>query len=288
MTVRRAALAAVVVAVAAAGLPAPAAAGTFTVDQCNAAVGAPRPAHVQADLWSTVGGRMLSTCGGDGPGSLSFYTPNYRLAVNATTDTTFALPDSLPHAALRAVWLDWHAMPQAPSRGPAFFHAHAGGAVLLAVPSGQGTPPGSAQRLAVPAGARALDLSTWCSPANGPGWCNWPGPLLQLRAVTAEVEESVEPFASASGALLAVGAHVGVEPVTVVVGDDDSGVRSLALTLGGVPVAAVAASCSADRLPPCPQQLTRTVDVDTRRVPDGAPRLRLTVADAAGNEQVED
>ena len=41
--------------------------------------------------------------------------------------------------------------------------------------------------------------------------------------------------------------------------------------------------CRDDRLPPCPQTLRGTLDVDTRRVPDGARRLRLVVTDAAGN-----
>ena len=130
-----------------------------------------------------------------------------------------------------------------------------------------------------------LELSVWCSPVNGPGWCNWPGPLLGVNGFTVELEEAGEPAASATGPLLEPRPQSGIEPLAIAASDGDSGVRRVAVTLGGVAVGTVepADGCRADRMPPCPQALRGTIDVDTRLVPDGARRLRLAVTDAAGN-----
>ena len=64
----------------------------------------------------------------------------------------------------------------------------------------------------------------------------------------------------------------------------------LAVSLAGTPVGTLrpAEGCRDDRLPPCPQSLRGTLDVDTRAVADGSRRLRLVVTDAAGNARTVD
>jgi hypothetical protein len=271
--------------VAAGALAAPAAAGTFAVSQCQSAFGE-GPAAVQADLWSVTGAGTLSTCGAPVGGALSFFAPDHRLAIYGSARAVFALPPSMPHAALRAAWLDWRSLP---SVGPAFASVYAGGAVLAAGPSGGvGSPPGAAQPFVVPAGSRSLELATWCAPVNGAAWCDWSGPLLELRALTADVEDDVAPAGSASGALFGPGAHSGSEPIVLSAGDADGGVRAISLTLGGVPIASVSDACRYDRLPPCPQRLRRQVVVDTARMPDGPQQAQLAVTDAAGNRFAAD
>ncbi len=283
---RRAAAVVAAALLVALALPAVASAGTFRVSQCAAAESG-APADIQADLWSVSNGWMSSSCGAPG-GRLTFDAGNHRLAHLSEVDARLTLPASMPGTAARAVWLDWRSMPQSESTNPAYLLLWAGGSRILDVPTGWGTAPGLPQRLAVPSGARQLLFQTWCSPANGPGWCNWPVYLLELRALTLELEEDGEPAASASGPLLEGGAQAGVQPLEVAASDADSGVRSLSVTLGGAPAGTVEVACRSDRLPPCPQALRRTLDVDTTRIVDGAQRLRVTVTDAAGNQRMLD
>jgi hypothetical protein len=268
----------------------PAAAGTFRVSQCNAVDrGGLATRGYQADLWWVAHGWASVDCG-TGGGRVAIDTSNHRLPENDSTNARFELPASMDRTSMRTAWLDWTSMPQAWSQNPAYFVLLAHGVRLLEARTGQGTPPGAAQRIGVPAGTRALDFETWCSPVNGPGWCNWPAHMLELRGLTVELEESGEPAAAAGGALMAGGPRSGVEPLEIVASDGDSGVGRVDVTLGGVHVGALqpAGGCRDDRLPPCPQRLAGTVDVDTRRVADGARRLRLVAEDAAGNLRTVD
>ena len=161
----------------------------------------------------------------------------------------------------------------------------AGARLLTAVPG-----ESAVTRRELPAGSRGLELTVWCSPVNGPGWCNWPGPLLGVHGFTVELEEAGEPAASASGPLLKPRPQSGIEPLAIAASDGDTGVRRVAVTLDGDAVGTLepADGCRADRMPPCPQALRGTIDVDTRLVPDGARRLRLAVTDAAGNARTVD
>ena len=271
------------------GLAAPASAGTVKLSQCGAAELGDSPRTVQANLWAVRNGWMESSCGSRG-GSLRFDTSNHRLPAWGSTLAYFTVPSTMPHSSLRTAILDWTSMPQARSTNPAFLVVWAGGARVLEVPTGSGSRPGAPDRRDLPAGTRQLVFQTWCSPVNGPGWCNWPIHMLELRGMTVELEESVEPNATARGPLLSGGRRSGVQPLVVDATDGDSGVRRVHVTLGGVPVGGVdlAAACSDDRLPPCPQAIHRTLDIDTSRVSDGLRRLRLEIADAAGNFRVVD
>ena len=270
----------------AAALAAPARAGTFRVSQCNTAGdGPPVPRAFQADLWWVDAGWRSVDCGRAG-GMVRVHTPNFRLPENGSVSTFLTVPPDMPGTSMRTAWLDWRFSPQAPSEDPAYLDVFAGGAIVL------GARPGDAalSRLELPAGSRELRAEVWCSPVNGPGWCRWPGPLLDVRGVTLELEEDGVPDGAASGALLERGTYAGVEPVELDASDDDSGVASIAVSVAGVAFGTLRppGGCRDDRLPPCPQSLQGTLDVDTRAVADGSRRLRLVVTDAAGNVRTID
>jgi hypothetical protein len=270
----------------AAALAVPAKAGTFRVSQCRAVAGGPAARAFQADLWSVRSG-SLESCGGPA-GMVRVWTPNFRLAENRSVTAYLSTPARMPGTALRAAWLDWRFNGQSPSTNPAYLSVRAAGSLVMLARPGEASAVTS---LELPAGARSLSFDVWCSPVNGPGWCNWPGPLLDLRGITLEAEEHGAPSATASGELLASGAHSGAEPLGIAASDADSGVREVAVTPAGTRVGTLrpAGGCLADRLPPCPQSLGGTIDVDTRAVADGAARrLRLVVTDAAGNVRTID
>ncbi len=137
-----------------------------------------------AGRWWTAGGRA-----GNSP------SPR-RTTASPTTGTPtrlFEVPRSLPRTSIGTAWLGWRSMPQAPSTNPAYFTLFSAGVRLVQAKTGQGTLPGSPQRIAVPAGARGLRFSTWCSSANGPGWCNWPRHHFELQSMTLELEELGAP-----------------------------------------------------------------------------------------------
>jgi hypothetical protein len=259
----------------------PATAGTVRVSQCRPAADGPwTPTGFQSSAWWVAGGWPEVECGFHG-GVVRLGTPNWRLAENAAATLYFVLPDSMPRTSARAAWVDWRFSPQSASTNPAFLSMSASGARLLTAVPGES----AVTRRELPAGSRGLELSVWCSPVNGPGWCNWPGPLLGVHGFTVELEEAGEPAAAATGPLLEPRPHSGIEPLAIAASDGDTGVRRVAITLGGVAVGTLepADGCRIDRMPPCPQSLRGTIDIDTRLVPDGARRLRLAVTDAAGN-----
>ena len=287
---RRPAVVAAFAAAAATLAAAPAEAGTFRFSQCNAVAGGGlAPRTFQAGLWRVENGWPAADCGAGG-GAVRIGTAHWRLPDSGTTVASLSLPAALPRTSARAAWLDWRFNPQAPSTNPAFLIASAGGARLFEARAGEGTAPGGAALHHLPTGSRGLSFTVYCSTANGPGWCSWAHFLVDVRGITLELEEDGEPSATADGPLLAGDEISGVAPLQVLATDGDSGVRRVSVSLGGVPVGTLepAEGCKDDRLPPCPQTLRGTLDVDTRLVSDGARRLRLVVADAAGNSRTID
>ena len=198
---RAAALAALVALAAAA----PAEAGTFRVSQCSAAAdGGLAPRAFQASLWSVDRGWLTVRCGSAG-GIVQVGIGSWRLPGGASTFAHVTLPASMPRTAARAAWIDWHSNPSSPSTNPAYVIFAVDGVRLYDASAGQGTAPGAAMRLELPAGSRSLSFRIYCATAYGPGWCTWPGSQLDIRGLTLELEESGDPSAAADGALLAGG-----------------------------------------------------------------------------------
>lgn len=278
--------AAIGTALAAAGLvPAVADAGTFRVSQCAGGDGNTwTPRTIQASAWRGSGGYLTSTCGAAG-GMIQLTPPNLRIPNNGSAAALFTLPAALPHTSIRAFRLDWRANAQSPSTDPANAVIYSGATVLLNSRVPTGTQPGTAARFVPPSGARSINVGLWCSPVNGPGFCNWYQPPIQIRALSLDLDESAPPTVAARGALLDGTPQKGSTTLTLHATDADSGVHTIVASLAGVRIAAVdlAAQCADDRLAPCPPDVTRTLAVDTTRIPDGSDRLRLHVIDLAGN-----
>ena len=286
---RSAAAALALAAVLAVWMAAPARAGTFRVSQCNAVEAAGlSPRGYQASLWSFGDGWAAPSCGAQ-DGSIRIGSAARWLPARWDMTTRFSLPASMPGTTMQALWLDWRFPSQAADgTNSAHLFATAGRAPLFLAEPGEGTPASGAVRHELPPGTRDLELMVWCSPAGGAGWCSWPDHLLEVRGLTAELEENGVPSATASGPLLASGLHGGIESLQVAASDGDSGVRRVVVELGGIAVGSAepAEGCRDDRLPACEQSSNGTVHVDTRAVPDGSHPLRLIVTDAAGNVRV--
>jgi hypothetical protein len=269
---------------------APARAGTFRVSQCHeVAAGALPPRAFQPDLWPVGGGWIEDGCDG-ADGSIHIGARGDKLPQNDSVSATFAVPATLPGAELRTAWLDWRLNPTSWGTNSPDIRVESEGATLLVSWPARRLPLPSPARLDLPGGARSLNVTVVCPPVPGPWWCVWPGPLLDIRGATFELEEHGAPAVAASGPLVRSGAHAGVERLDLTAIDGDSGVAGVTVSLGGVPVGALYPdpACSDDRLPPCPQTLRRTLDVDTRAVANGSRRLRLVATDAAGNARTVD
>ena len=159
-------------------LAAPARAGTFRVSQCATGDGGLTPRAFQGDLWWVTGGWAAVDCGRPG-GRIRVDVANHRLAHNAGVDAFLAVPAAMPSTTMRAAWLDWTSMPQAPSTNPASLTIRSGTTRLEGAASGTS----ASRRYEIPGGARQLSFSTWCSPRNGPGWCSlYPGTRIWLHA----------------------------------------------------------------------------------------------------------
>ena len=267
--------------------------GTFRVSQCNAVADgglrAARPSR--PSLWWVEDGWPTSSAASGG-GAVRIGTANWRLPDDGEHDRAASAcrrSHAAHHACARLARLALQ--PAGAEHEPGVPIADAAGARLLRGPSGRARRRGAAQRRAAGRRRASCELTIWCSPANGPGWCNWPAHLLELRGLTARARGARRASASAAGAARR---RPGRTPASS---------RSRSRRPTATPASAAwrsrsaaspsatlepAGGCRDDRLPPCPQALRGTLDVDTRRVPDGARRLRLVVTDAAGNARTVD
>ncbi|MDA0141012.1 hypothetical protein OJ962_26180 [Solirubrobacter sp. CPCC 204708] len=251
--------------------------GRFVVRQCTAG------AAFSAVAWSA-NTAVAQTCYAQG-GSVVMTAPAHRLAHYGSALLTFAVPASMPNTTIASFTTSYRSTPQAPSTNPAYLQLGSGSTQLKDTPSGTA---GWGEYFQTPSGARTLHFHTWCSPANGPGYCNWSGPLFSLYGVDLTLAEAVRPTASGSGAVLGSGSQRGVRALSVVAADADSGVRSVTATLGGTAVGGLSPACADDVFPPCPQRVDEIIDIDTTRVPDGTRLLRLVTVDYAGNSATTD
>ena len=268
------------------GLPA-AHAGTFEVSQCaGVSAGAlTQPAGFQSAVWHQSGTpSYLSGCAGDG-GAQGVRFPNLRLGQSDAADHVLWLPASMPGTTISSVDVSYTVHQQSPSTNPAYFSVFANGSSLLSHDMTRFTVTNPGSRHRTPAGSRNVQFNVWCSPVNGSGFCNWTGDAYTIRGLTLQLEEDTLPSADASGHLLATGEQAGSRPLEVSAADEDSGVKSVVVTLDGVNVGAfdLSGDCRIDRFRPCPASVVDGIDVDTTRVPDGARLLRLVVTDLAGN-----
>lgn len=271
---------ALVTAVAVLALAAPARAGTYPMLQCRAA-----PERDLSAAWTAYGpGGIWDTCGGDDAFGLWMGEMPY----NSTGGLTIGVPSSRPHIAIARVDATMSVAHEVDQF--AFLRWFAGGSMLL-----DQQMTGWAQTISrtPPGGARDFTMDVYCSFGAGPANCRFDDfhRTVSIAALVFLLSENDDPTAQASaGSLLASGARRGTESLTFTAGDADSGVRTVAVRLGTAQIGSYdfASACAFTDWNACPLTQTRTLDVDTTRVPDGTYPLRLDVADAAGNLRTVD
>lgn len=112
--------------------------------------------------------------------------------------------------------------------------------------------------------------------------------VLDIRGVETTLEESTAPTGSIEGGgLMADAPQSGIRALGFGARDAESGVARVAAFAGGTVVgtADFAGDCAYAALAACPQVRNGSIEVDTRKVPDGIYPVSLRITDAAGNEQ---
>ena len=136
-------------------------------------------------------------------------------------------------------------------------------------------------------------MDVYCSFGAGPANCRFDD---ESRVVSVPwflfvLSESDDPTAQATGgSLLAADARHGTESLSFTADDADSGIHTVAVQLGGTTVESFdfGPACRFTDWNACPLSQSRTLDIDTTQVPDGAYPLRFVVADAADNVNTVD
>lgn len=139
----------------------------------------------------------------------------------------------------------------------------------------------------LPAGTRSLEWSIFCS-TSASTHCFFPSQDHVHHVYKAKLFliESVDPSLTVTGgSLVGNGAKTGPRTLVLDAIDGDSGVSAVTVRLGATMVADVTYSCAYDDWSACRRDRAgQVIDVDTRKVPDGAHALSVTARDAAGNQ----
>jgi hypothetical protein len=116
---------------------------------------------------------------------------------------------------------------------------------------------------------------------------------MRLSGLTLTVEDPQPPAMRLGGALPATGWRRGKAALELGAEDGGSGVATMAATIDGAPVLTDAETCAvrtiegavrAIKMQPCPPTATRTVEVDTAGLADGAHSLRGCATDLGGGQ----
>jgi hypothetical protein len=112
---------------------------------------------------------------------------------------------------------------------------------------------------------------------------------LEVRGAEVTLSEQLPPTVAASGGtLLAGGPQQGVRTVSYSAGDPQSGLAKVEVLLGDSVVKAhdLAPQCARSDFTVCPTSDERTLEIQTRDVPNGSYDLTIRATDAAGNQQI--
>jgi hypothetical protein len=306
------AVAALVAAVAGTALaPGAAQAGTYPMYACDVpGINLPAPTRAAWQYWDTSGQiQMYNQCTTAKGGSTVFQInyPTGTLAQNTGVGLRLNIPETGPQSNIsieRVIdWSETALTAQGPGQAPALG--------LNLAPAISSPPGGSASGFdgtgtnglghdtgPLPPNTKQHSLGVFCAYWGGAyGHCTLPSPFLRIRGLKAMLSEEVEPSATIDGGILAAAPPVkGVEKLNYTASDAESGVEKAEVLLDDTlvateslardlsqPVASQTGSCSYTALRACPAAHTGLLDIDTRKVPDGAYELVLRVTDAAGN-----
>lgn len=264
-------------------------AGTYVVAQCGWGIGA----DLDPTLAPTVGPAFYLDASGC-PARPGYGTSG--LAFEAAVAADGAVGQA------RARWV-------APS-GTRFIAAHLfwAGSAQSGNWEGFGTEAGGEYRLLAytfgSAGPETVDLpiegQAWMFEAflqcllGGPIYCTRSTPsTMRLSSITFVLEDERLPGVQLAGALVAPVWHRGTVPLGLIASDLGSGVAGEAATIDGVTVLSAAPVCAtqlienevrATKMQPCPSTDSRSVEVDTAGLADGAHTVGACATDYAGDQ----
>jgi hypothetical protein len=267
-------------------------AGTYTMNQCQAA--GSRAVSINWGGWGNLyGGTAYNACGSAG-GSFGL-GGSLTMDYNTVGGLQVNVPDSRPHVAITHVEADVTTAQERTdpvyccNHQYSFFRLSAGGQVLF-----DQEMTGWTQTIGrdVPS-TRDFQAGIYCSFGAGAQSCQWTSdPVIALRRVTFTLEESSPPTAQITGGtLLSGGSATGTQTVSYTATDQDSGVLRVSVLIGDTTVGTdqYGESCANDDWNACPvRQDPADMSIDTNQVADGTYPLRLLVTDAAGNTATVD
>src|SRR3954467_11309245 len=215
----------------------PARAGTYPMAQCQST-----PARALSDGWIVYGGASIyNTCGGD----TGFGLWIAELGYDTSGGMSIVVPASRPHVTIQRIETDMNVAYELNQRS--FVRWFAGGQIIF-----DRELTGWAESLITRTprdASRDFTLDVYCSTANGPVNCRFSDlhRVVVLSWLTFTLAESADPSARAGGgSRLAPGGRHGTESLAFTAGDEDSGVKSVNVKLGGAVVGSYDFSASCD------------------------------------------
>jgi hypothetical protein len=129
---------------------------------------------------------------------------------------------------------------------------------------------------------------------SGPIYCTRSTPsTMRVSSIVFALEDEQAPVARLGGALVAPGWHRGTVPLELVASDLGSGVAGETATIDGAAVLGDAPACAAQliedetrgtKMQPCPSGASRSIEVDTTGLADGAHTVGGCASDFAGDQ----
>jgi hypothetical protein len=170
--------------------------------------------------------------------------------------------------------------------GSALFVAVSSGSEYAAMHADIFSPPGGDTLTSpyvsplLPADTTNFIVLVSCSGSTAAGCTPTNTNVLDIKGAEVTLEEGVEPTASIEGGdLMTDGPQTGVRALTYHANDSQSGVARVSVVVGDtiVGTADFAAECQHADFAACPQVRNGSIEVDTRRVPDGTYPVALRV-----------
>jgi hypothetical protein len=264
-------------------------AGTYEVAQCGWGVGA----DLDPMLTPTVGPAFyLDASGcpvrpGYGASGLAFEAAVAPDGAVGQARARWVAPSGTRFAAAHLFWAG-----TAQSGNWEGFGIEAGGVYhLLAYTSGNAGP--AVVDLPIEGQAWMFEAFLQCL-LGGPIYCVRSTPsTMRVSSITFVLEDGRPPGAQLGGALVASGWHRGTVPLELDASDLGAGVAGEAATIDGAAVLTDAPACAtqlienevrATRMQPCPSTDSRSVEVDTTGLADGAHTVAGCATDFAGDQ----
>jgi hypothetical protein len=141
--------------------------------------------------------------------------------------------------------------------------------------------------------AWAFEAFLECLLSPPAGYCTRSTPsTMRINTITFDLEDTQPPRAQLGGALVAPGWHRGTVPLELAASDVGSGVAGETATIDGAAVLDDAPVCATQlienetrgtKMQPCPSTASRSVEVDTTGLADGAHTVGGCTTDFAGD-----